>query len=116
MGRELGGRGAEAAPVPQLPRPGVQLDQVPHHVRRRPVPAAAALCRLFVANFIGLVLGGGGGGGGRPDVSKQNFASEYALESARRDLHSALLCTALNSHFFKKIARILPKFAKIFRN
>ena len=31
----------EAAPVPQLPRAGVQLDQVPHHVRRRTVPAHA---------------------------------------------------------------------------
>ena len=41
VGRELGGRGAEAAPVPQVPRAGVQLDQVPHHVRRRPVPAHA---------------------------------------------------------------------------
>ena len=33
-------------------------------------------------------------------VSKRNFASKYAFESARRDLHNALLCTALNSHFF----------------
>ena len=29
-------------------------------------------------------------------VSKQNFASKYAFESSRRDLHNALLCTALN--------------------
>ena len=28
-------------------------------------------------------------------VSKPNFASEYALESSRRDLHNALLCTVL---------------------
>ena len=28
-------------------------------------------------------------------VSKPNFASKYALESYRRDLHNALLCTVL---------------------
>ena len=33
-------------------------------------------------------------------VSNQNFASKYALESSRRDLHNALLCTALQSQFF----------------
>ena len=31
------------------------------------------------------------------DVSKPNFASQYSLESSRRDLHNALLCTALES-------------------
>ena len=36
-------------------------------------------------------------------VSKPNFASKYAFESSRRDLHNALLCTALKSHFFQKI-------------
>ena len=30
-------------------------------------------------------------------VSKPNFASKYALESSRRDLHNALLCTVLES-------------------
>ena len=30
-------------------------------------------------------------------VSKPNFASKYSLESSRRDLHNALLCTALES-------------------
>ena len=39
-------------------------------------------------------------------VSKPNFARKYAFESSRRDLHNALLCTALKSHvlivFFKK--------------
>ncbi len=34
-------------------------------------------------------------------VSKPNFASRYAFESSRRDLHTALLCTALKSHFLK---------------
>ena len=55
-------------------------------------------------SFRGLGLGGGGGGG-RPDsaVSKPNFASKYAFESSRRDLHNALLCTALKSHFFKQL-------------
>ena len=33
-------------------------------------------------------------------VSKRNFASKYAFESSRRDLHNALLCTALQSQFF----------------
>ena len=31
-------------------------------------------------------------------VSKPKFASKYAFESSRRDLHNALLCTALRSH------------------
>ena len=42
-------------------------------------------------------------------VSKPNFASKYAFESSRRDLHNALLCTALKSHFatnFMKFVRI----------
>ena len=41
-------------------------------------------------------------------VSKPNFASKYAFESSRRDLHKALLCTTLKSHFSKnwQIARI----------
>ena len=32
-------------------------------------------------------------------VSKPNFARTYAFESSRRDLHNALLCTALKSYF-----------------
>ena len=28
-------------------------------------------------------------------ASKPNFASKYAFESSRRDLHNALFCTAL---------------------
>ena len=46
-------------------------------------------------------------------VSKRNFASQYSFESSRRDLHNALLCTALKSHLLK-ILRIFSKFAKIF--
>ena len=43
-------------------------------------------------------------------VSKRNFARKYAFESSRRDLHNALLCTALKSHFFfEKFVRILSK-------
>merc|ERR1719163_163276 len=45
-------------------------------------------------------------------VSKPNFASKYAFESSRRDLHNTLLCTAPKSHFFKKIV----EFAKICEN
>ena len=36
-------------------------------------------------------------------VSKRNFARKYALESSGRDLHNALVCTALKSHFLKKM-------------
>ena len=45
-----------------------------------------------------------GGGGGKPDylqklsVSKPNFARKYSLESSRRDLYNALLCTVLESN------------------
>ena len=49
-------------------------------------------------------------------VSKPNFASKYAFESSRRDLHNALLCTAPKSHFFKKLvefARICENFQKV---
>ena len=35
-------------------------------------------------------------------VSKPNFATKYAFESSRRDLHSALLCTALQSQLLSK--------------
>ena len=50
-------------------------------------------------------------------VSKPNFASKYALESSRRDLHNALLCTVLNAQNFRqKSLKILlifsPNFAK----
>ena len=31
-------------------------------------------------------------------VPKPNFASKYSLESSRRDLHNALLCTVLESN------------------
>ena len=34
-------------------------------------------------------------------LSKPNFASKYAFESSRRDLHNALLCTALEAHSSK---------------
>ena len=45
-------------------------------------------------------------------VSKPNFASKYAFESSRRDLHNALLCTAPKSHFFQKICRICQNLRK----
>ena len=80
--------------------------------RRRAGSAAACTAATsgpFFAswkNCTGLVLG----------CIERNFASKNAFESSSRDLHNALLCTALKSHFFQKIARILSKFAKIFRN
>ena len=52
-------------------------------------------------------------------VSKPNFASKYAFESSRRDLHNALLCTAPKSYFFQKISRIcqnLRNFSEILRS
>ena len=69
--------------------------------------------KLQPPNFGGLVLGGGGGG--RPDsaVSKPNFSTNYAFESSRRDLHNALLCTALQSEFFcQNVALVLAKFSQ----
>ena len=45
-------------------------------------------------------------------VSKPNFASKYALESSRRDLHNALLCTVLNAqNFLQKSLKFLPIFS-----
>ena len=35
-------------------------------------------------------------------VSKPNFANKYSLESSRRDLHNALLCTVLQSQNFSQ--------------
>ena len=35
-------------------------------------------------------------------VSTPIFASKYSLESSRRDLHNALLCTVLVSQFFRQ--------------
>ena len=46
-------------------------------------------------------------------VSKPNFASKHAFESSRRDLHNALLCTALKSHFFKKLLEFCQNYRKI---
>ena len=46
-------------------------------------------------------------------VSKPNFASKYSLESSRRDLHNALLCTVLESTIEnwgkKNLAKTTPK-------
>ena len=38
-------------------------------------------------------------------VSTPNFANKYALESSRRDLHNALLCTVLQSQNFSQKSR-----------
>ena len=43
-------------------------------------------------------------------VSRPNFARKYALESSRRDLHNALLCT------FLKMLKVLFKIADWFAN
>ena len=53
-------------------------------------------------------------------VSKPNFASKYALESSRRDLHNALLCTVFESQFFRKtfakISSFFSQFLLFFRD
>ena len=47
-------------------------------------------------------------------VSKPNFASKYALESSRRDLQNALLCTVLvGSAWVKKYTKINIEFSKL---
>ena len=48
-------------------------------------------------------------------VSKPNFPSNYALESSRRDLQNALLCTvlvSLSSMFCLKIAKLFANFCQ----
>ena len=42
-------------------------------------------------------------------VSKPNFSSTYSLESSRRDLHNALLCTVLESTIENWGKRTWPK-------
>ena len=50
-------------------------------------------------------------------VSKPNFARKYALESSRRDLNNALLCTALQAQFFiKSLPNVLLNLAKLFNS
>ena len=50
-------------------------------------------------------------------VSTPIFASKYALESSRRDLHNALLCTVLNAQNFRqKSLKILLFFSPNFAN
>ena len=60
-------------------------------------------------------------------VSKPTCGSKYALESSRRDLHNALLCTALQSQIFvktllnfflnfAKFSKFLQNFGKILAN
>ena len=71
-------------PVPSAPAPVLRstaLVQLLHGARG-----------LELADFQGTLEGSFSA------VSKPNFASKYAFESSRRDLHNALLCTALKSH------------------
>ena len=49
-------------------------------------------------------------------VLKPNFVRKYALESSRRDLHNALLCTTLNHMFSKSLLEFCQNLAKFFRN
>ena len=48
-------------------------------------------------------------------VSKPNFARKYSLESSRRDLHNAFLCTVVNSQNFVKFSIFQFFFAKFAR-
>ena len=72
------------------------------------------LCLTQLSNYLTLK-------GSFSAVSKPNFASEYALESSRRDLHNALLCTVLvgsvsNLNFSLKIAEMFADFLQQFAN
>ena len=53
------------------------------------------------ANFSRLVLGCIEASKQASKVEQPNFASKYSLESSRRDLHNALLCTALQCQNFR---------------
>ena len=63
--------------------PGLLLPSV-----RSPVRTPVNNIEYFPPNFEGLVLG----------CIDADFASKYSLESSRRDLHNALLCTVLESN------------------
>ena len=65
----------------------------------RPSEVGVALGRVLRKVGDGHVMDRGGEGSFSA-VSKPNFARKYAFESSRRDLHNALLCTALKTHFF----------------
>ena len=54
----------------------------------------SSVCRRAAHRSIGQTLQGSFSA-----VSKPNVESKYAFQSSRRDLHNALLCTALQSHF-----------------
>ena len=45
-------------------------------------------------------------------VSKPNLANKYAFESSRRDLHNALLSTALQSQILSILSKFCQKFQK----
>ena len=47
-------------------------------------------------------------------VSKPIFATKYSLESSRRDLQNALICTALHFQIFRKIAKHFANFHRDF--
>ena len=64
----------------------------------REVAASFALAREYWCGFHAPVASQGSFSA----VSKRNFASKFSLESSCRDVHNALLCTALKSHFFLK--------------
>ena len=109
-------------------------DRVPPHDHHVPADGVQLLAQVFV--HLDLQADGGGqslvdlgdlyAGSGQTlqgsfsAVSKPNFARKYALESSRRDLHNALLCTILESFStlnfcFKKTLKNLPNFTKFAR-
>ena len=65
---------------------------------RRPAPGRAEPAEETIEAGGGAVAGRQTLEGSFSAVSKPNFASKYAFESSRRDLHDALLCTALKAH------------------
>ena len=83
-----------------------------HTAKSNSSPACIAYSILGLGSSIRQILQGSFSA-----VSKPNFSRKYAFESSRRDLHNALLCTALQSHFFcQNFAKILRFFSETLLN
>ena len=68
--------------------------------RGRARSASARGAPAAQANLTGLVLG---------CIEAKFFARKYAFESSRRDLHNALFCTDLKSHFLNNLLDFVLK-------
>ena len=99
---------AAGAGLPAVRRPWSSSLNLQHLNRFLNFPPPASCDRL---GSIGQTLEGSFSA-----VSKRNFARKYAFESSCRDLHNALLCTALQSHFCQKFAKNFSEFFRILQN